>query len=247
MSWLPELCRLAKFRLSYWGAARRSEIILSAGMPRSGSTWLFNAARLLLCASEDPSSGWIGDFACLPKKPLMLLKVHDHDPFLARHARTILYSYRDVRDALASSKRKFATEPTLELARQWLISDRRWREQATFVLRYESMLADPARSVRDLARALKLPVADADAVCRQLGQVEYQPARAGLGSYDRETLLHPGHVTDGRHRSWDGWLDRALVRQIEDECGDWLAENGYDEPRPSGSGEPTCATCSNAP
>ena len=77
MTRLPELFRLAKFRLSYWGAAQRSEIILSAGMPRSGSTWLFNAARLLLRANGEPSSGWIGDWSSLPRKPVLLLKVSE--------------------------------------------------------------------------------------------------------------------------------------------------------------------------
>jgi hypothetical protein len=40
-------------------------IIFSAGMQRSGSTWLYNAARLLLTNSpltrEITSYGWIGD------------------------------------------------------------------------------------------------------------------------------------------------------------------------------------------
>lgn len=230
MGRLSDLWTRAKFRLSYRGAALRSRIILSAGMPRSGSTWLFNAARLLLQSHDTPSSGWIGDWATLPRRPLMLVKIHEHDPFLARHAHGILYSYRDIRDALASGKRKFGIEPTLELARHWLASDRRWRAQATFTLRYESMLTDPESTVRALARSLRLAPDDAKFILPQLHQVDYQPDRARPGSYDRETLLHPGHITDGRHGSWRGWLSPALVRQIEDECHDWLVENGYQAP-----------------
>ncbi len=227
MSWLHELFNRHRFRLSFWRAARRSTIILSAGMPRSGSTWLFNAARLLLQAHGDTSSGWIGDWASLPRKPVMLIKVHDYDPFLARHARVILYSYRDIRDALASSKRMFHTEPTLALARHWLDCDRRWREQATFTLRYESMMVDPSRSIAALARTLHLPGVDPKQVHRQLAQLDYRPDRTEPGTYDHKTLLHPNHITDGRHGAWVGWLNPTLLHQLEDECADWLADNGY--------------------
>ena len=87
-------------------------------MPRSGSTWLYNAARLLLRRAPqggaDLSGGWIGDWRRLPKRRRLLLKVHEFDPFLAKKARLVLYSYRDLRDALASCRRKFDIEPSLE-------------------------------------------------------------------------------------------------------------------------------------
>ena len=228
MSGVREFFERAKFRLSYWNVARRSSIILSAGMPRSGSTWLFNAARLLLQQNGDLGSGWIGDWARLPRRPSMLLKVHDHDPFLARHARVILYSYRDIRDALASSKRKFQTEPTLELARHWLASDQQWRARAAFTLRYESMIADPVQAVAELAQALRLPHVNPELIQRQLMEVDYQPLRAtGPAEYDGETLLHPGHISDGRHGTWNQWLSPMLTRQLEVECGEWLTNNDY--------------------
>ena len=40
------------------------QLILSAGIPRSGSTWLYNAARLLLSAGGQDSleAAWIEDY-----------------------------------------------------------------------------------------------------------------------------------------------------------------------------------------
>jgi hypothetical protein len=212
---------------SFKTAARHHSIVLSAGMPRSGSTWLFNAARLLLRERSDVSSGWVGEWTNLPRQPTMLVKVHDFDPVLAKHARVVLYSYRDIRDALASSKRMFRTEPTLEAARQWLQWDHHWRSRADCMFRYESAQADPLDAIERLAQALDIPVADPELIQRELMRVEFQPRRSGPGQYDRESLLHPGHITDGRHGSWKGWLSPALLQQIERECGDWLVANHY--------------------
>jgi hypothetical protein len=227
---LSELIQRGRFRWSYARAARRTRIVLSAGMPRSGSTWLYNAARLLLSSRDEPSCGWIDDWARLPVGRVMLIKVHAFDPFLARGAGIILYSYRDVRDALASSKRCFGVEPSVELARQWLDADRQWRARADFVMRYESMLADPRSVVGELARVVNISPIDPDEILEQLAQLDCRVAHTGAGGYDVETLLHPGHITDGRHGSWDGWLSPALLREIEDECADWLTANEYAVP-----------------
>jgi hypothetical protein len=231
MSRVRELLRRGCFLLSYSLTSLRSTIVLSAGMPRSGSTWLFNATRLLLrqrCRGDcDLSCGWIGDWTNLPRRAWMLLKVHDYDPTLARHARLILYSYRDVRDALASARRKFGTEPTLDLAQHWLAADRRWRKKAAFTLRYESMLADPARTLRELARTLHLPLRDPEALLGRLTALEFRHDRATDGGHDGETLLHPGHTTDGRHGTWLSWLNPDLLRQLEEEFSSWLRGNGY--------------------
>jgi hypothetical protein len=225
MSPLATFFRRVKFRRSLRAASRRSTIILSAGMPRSGSTWLFNAARLLLNnAGRDVGSGWIGDWATLPKKMWLLLKVHDYDPYLVENARIILYSFRDLRDALASSKRKFGTEPTMAQSRHWLEADRQWRQQASFVLRYESMLTDATSLITDLTAALQLPEVDSQETLAQIARIN---TPNGGDAYDPETLLHPDHITDGRHGTWQDWLAPEFVRQIEEEFRDWFEENGY--------------------
>ena len=112
--------RLIDF-IDFYRVSTTSKIILSAGMPRSGSTWLYNAARLLLISSSSVgnnlSSGWIEDLGTLSKKEVMLIKIHDLPKFLSKKSQIILYSYRDLRDALASSKRKFGNEPSMDKAK----------------------------------------------------------------------------------------------------------------------------------
>jgi hypothetical protein len=169
------------------------------------------------------SAGWVGDWRSLSPGRTVLLKLHDFDVFLARHAAVVLYSYRDVRDVLASTRRKFGCQPTLEDARRLLDQDRLWRASAHFTMRYESMLQNPQALARDLTAALGVTDCCPGTVAEEVGRLPAPDA----DSYDRETLLHPGHVTDGRHGSWHGWLAPELLARLEAEFGDWLSANGY--------------------
>jgi len=45
--------------------------------------------------------------------------------------------------------------------------------------------------------------------------------------HHRENLLHPNHITDGRHGSWHGILNENLVRQLESDYEWWFKLNGY--------------------
>jgi hypothetical protein len=225
---LRKLAGHGRFGVEYLLCSLRSTIVLSAGMPRSGSTWLYNAARLLLRAKEGSrlGCGWIGDWQSMPRKSVMLLKCHDYQWLLTQRAAIVLYSFRDVRDALASNKRKFATEPTLDLTRTWLDHDRRWRKSADHVLRYETMLGNPEAALKNLAQVLEV----ADAPIAELAQeLKGLHARVGARKFDYhpENLLHPEHVTDGRPLSWHGWLTSDLVRRLEMEFPEWFVANGY--------------------
>ncbi|MGF1580346.1 MAG: hypothetical protein ACFCD0_13365 [Gemmataceae bacterium] len=204
----------------------RPTLILTAGMPRSGSTWLYNTVRLLLESSlghpDRLASGWIHDWPKLPQRETVLLKVHDFDVHLADRSRLILYSYRDIRDALASSVRKFGTVPTLDLARKWLAQDQTWRNAATFVMRYETMIHARAQVCDQIANALGIPCCPTN-IIEQVQQLNC-PSRT---EYDPTTLLHPNHVTDGRHGTWRKWLSESLVKELELEFREWFEVNDY--------------------
>jgi hypothetical protein len=196
-------------------------------MLRSGSTWLFNGARLLLRAQGPLGSGWIGHWDTIPRQPTMLVKLHDYDPWVARHAGTIVYCFRDVRDAVASLQRRFGIPATVERAEAWVAADRQWRNHAQLCLQYESIMADPAAALCALAEVLRVPCPDPVGLATQLRELPDAPVEARPGEHDPETLLHRGHVTDGRHGSWTTELSPALVREIESACGAWLVEHGY--------------------
>lgn len=105
-------------------------LILSAGMPRSGSTLLYNILRetLEIRWGNRLSSGWCGDIFQLPKGDAFLIKTHNIDNYYKYRAKHIFYTYRDVRVASVSSIRKFNDTPSIESIRcvinQYLIAQK---------------------------------------------------------------------------------------------------------------------------
>ncbi len=218
-----------------WLASRRARMILAAGMHRSGSTWMFNAARLLLQRSgtEKLMSGWIGDVDVLKgEKTVILLKAHRFEPFAARHASTVLYSFRDIRDVLASLKRFSGVEPNIEDTRKQIRRDLQWRPVADFAMRYEDMVKNPSVTLRRLAHVLDVENYDADDILTELGSMSYSstPSKSENHRHNPDNLLHKSHVTDGRHGSWHSWLSAELVQQIEVEFSEWLSKHNYPLP-----------------
>ena len=180
-----------------------THLYLTAGMPRSASTWLYNAVRLILrrCGHDDLGAGWVGDFNTFKRHATVLVKIHDFQPVLAQHATGILYSFRDIRDSLASSLRKFGTQPTFERAAKLLEQDRIWRQQAGFLMRYEDMMRKPAVMIGRLAAFLHCAEVDPADIGRQIDGFDFASGPPQDGPYNRENLLHRGHITDGRHGS----------------------------------------------
>lgn len=207
-------------------------IVLSAGMPRAASTWLFNAARLLLTSQpfiteRNFSYGWVGDLPNIPARKNMLLKIHDYHPQLVAQSAIILYSYRDLRDTMASFERHFGREPQLSDADHLVRQYELWTQVAHFVMQYETMRQDRESTLIQMAQALRVPLADPAALVNELDAMRYESPGSKTAGFHRTNLFHPQHITDGRHGSWKGQLDPKLVKAIETRYGEWLAKHGY--------------------
>ena len=101
-----------KSNLKYYLASQKGKLITCAGMERAGSTWLFNATRLLLMSSNKYVYGfWIDDFNFAKfmlkakLKSHLLLKTHKYIDSLEKHSSIILTSIRDLRDVATSLAR----------------------------------------------------------------------------------------------------------------------------------------------
>ena len=204
------------------------KLIVTAGMPRSGSTWLYNTVRLLLerTGKLDIGAGWIGDFNSFKNHDVVILKIHYYEPVIANNAAMILYSYRDIRDALASFKRKFGNEPTIERARKFILNDKKWREKSPFIMKYETMIASQEETAERIARFLGITNVDCNRIIKDINTMSYEKGEKNE-VYNMENLLHKNHITDGRHGSWDSYVTKDLVNQIKNEFNDWLKSNGY--------------------
>lgn len=207
------------------------QLILAAGMNRSGSTWLYNAARLLLMTKYPDgnglSYGWVGDFKRIPKeKRCVLVKLHEYEVDMVALSDFVLYSYRDVRDVLASAQRAWGAAPSLTAADRHIEQCRAWTKVANLVVRYET-ISEPTPVLQQLAQALDIKSADPSALAQALDRLSYDGDGPKGALYHGENLMQPGHRTDGRHGSWVGALDGALVREIERKHRDWFRQFGY--------------------
>ncbi len=96
-------------------------VVVAAGMPRSGSTWQYNCARLILkhLGLSNVTTGFVDTessffFNLMDEEQgsrVFLIKAHRFVVRLAQRADVILTSHRDLRDVFASLRDHCATTP----------------------------------------------------------------------------------------------------------------------------------------
>ena len=203
-------------------------------MCRSGSTWLYNAVRLLAkhARVSGLAAGWITDRKKLLAHKNTVIKIHEFDAALASPKNVILTSHRDLRDVAASLSRIFKMVFSIDALRATVAAHDKWSRVADFELHYEDLLGDQMRELQRLARALRLPDAvvrriDLPQVLEELSREKFTEERSTRQRFDSVNLLHDGHITDGRHGSWEGILSAEAVGSIEREFRPWLEKRGY--------------------
>lgn len=213
---------------------RCDRLVLAAGMPRSGSTWLYNAVRLLSEeAGGDVVAGWIGDRdgarsgACDD----LVVKLHAADPKFAGRANFIFSSRRDLRDVGASIRDMGWAKSDKGVLRQ-VAKVRRahafWEARADLDIDYRDILEKPRELLKRLAAILRIPVDEA-ALARieaKLSRLAAEAARM-TPQHDAVNLMHATHRFDGRAGSWRERLSPGLAAAIVEEHGDWLRRYGY--------------------
>jgi hypothetical protein len=205
-------------------------LIVAAGMPRSASTWLYNVVRLVLISkigSENVNCGWIDDVSLCSEKEYTLVKIHNFDPDLVKKADKIVYSFRDVRDAMASMQRKFAVAPSLQEADSFIEQYELWVKHADYAMKYESMIECEKREIERIAASIGMADVDAEGIMRQLSGLSYESGGNASGAYNKENLYHKGHITNGKAESWQEAVSGDLELRIENKHGAWLKELGY--------------------
>ena len=217
---------------------RCDRLILAAGMPRSGSTWLFNAVRLIVEADGGAAFAcWVGDLGSSAPGVCddLIIKIHNADPKLARRANFVFSSHRDLRDIGASIREMGWAKSDNGVMRQ-VAKVRRahafWSAEADLDVAYAAILRRPLKILRRLADILRIPADDA-ALKRINAELKGLSAdsRRMTAQHDAVTLMHQGHRKDGRAGSWRERMSEELAGRIVAEHGDWLGAHGYlDEP-----------------
>ncbi len=205
--------------------------VICAGMRRSGSTWLYNAVRMILASCGGVYARFEDDQDIAECRRMaveqQVAKAHRFGAELLFGATCILVSHRDLRDVAASAvRRKLVVDLPVEVVRfltKTVIDEYQiWEPYAQFDLAYESMRENTPGAVGTIAGVLGVTV-DPEAVARNIDAL---PLPNGKDP-DREVLLHPGHFTDGTVGGYKKTLGEETVRAIEAVFGEWMLRKGY--------------------
>lgn len=172
--------------------------IIVAGIYRSGSTWLFNAVRLLMLSEGHTVNS---KFFAYPlednfDKDCNIIKVHYYYPELFQKADIVITSYRNYKDIIKSMKaqNEKGLDPQFANAGNWQDLDEfigwllRWNMKSRYMMEFDDLINNKRKVVEDLHIALKLTKASVEDVLEQLQNMK--PPKVGL---DKETLLTSTH------------------------------------------------------
>lgn len=208
------------------------EYVIAAGAYRSGSTWLYNAARLALSLAGHSVYGRFYDGTYDPEDPARfhVVKVHRFEDEVLEVARVVLTSIRDPRDIGASAVRRGLIESTPEAVVSFveeavLDGYERWRPHAALAMRYEELHGGQAPEILRRLLAVLEPLGVTGVSVDELER-ELESLRPGA-RYDRETLLWPNHLTDGRVHGYRDTLSAEAIAAVEARLGAWMSANGY--------------------
>ena len=174
-----------------------AQVVVVAGVPRSGSTWLFNAVRLLYAlGGRKAYTAWCADYrpADHADYEVHVVKLHDLEQMTFEHD-LVLTTQRDVAEQLASLLRMGWLDEDAEQIREAAEGHRKlarqWQNRSDCGIRYEDIMARPEAAILQLAAVLGVActVQQAQEIASQLAILPSPTS----GSYDPETLLHPEH------------------------------------------------------
>ena len=212
--------------LWYWNQFGSKKIIYSAGIPRSGSTLLFNILRVVLEMEykDHVSSCWIEEIDKKSVNKINLIKTHHLNKIDMLRANRTFYTYRDIRDVLVSRLKMFDREPTIEIVRYHIQLHQLVERMGCHTVKYETMITFVEGTIHDVANVLGLKV-DPLAVMKKLPSPK--KSKAPDNGHDKDTLLHEGHVTGTKNREWEDVLPKELQKQIHSEFEWWFQKYGY--------------------
>ena len=204
----------------------RVRVILAAGAIRSGSTPIFNIARLLLKQAGEPfTAGWIDDISELPEETA-LIKIHEWHPELAERANVVLTCHRDLREvarSLAAIGWLRTGSEAFEQIDNIVRNQTQWKVVAALDIGYENMIRDWNATVAKLASVLGVDesCANFDAIAREVSEMSGPTAFIHGRRYDPITLMHRNH------KSGENVQYSEIEKEIHQRFLRWQLEHGY--------------------
>lgn len=236
------------------GFPSQPRLIVTAGLHRSASTWVFNVIRELMVdgiGEERVLALYADQAAAVPADSddrHVLLKSHSGGPgwtdLIAQREAPVLLSIRDPRDAAISLTQSFNVP--FHQSVQALAADCRLALQiadtARTVLRYEDRFFDRPETPSVLAASLCL--SPSPGACDMIfARYRTESVRAfaatmphleedrlvvgGDMMFDRVTQIHRTHIGDTRSGKWQSLLSKDTVQRLNQIFAPFLERFGY--------------------
>lgn len=152
-----------------WPVLSDNHLILCAGPERSGSTWLYNAIRLLYLEARVPcDSYWMARLSRekleqrLAARPpaMVLVKTHEWQPGyneFVHLAKYVVLTHRDLRGVIASYRR---VKWEVAIPDAYVSEHLEWCKRSTLDLAYEDIMRQGKEVLRTLASHLQLELGE---------------------------------------------------------------------------------------
>jgi len=158
---------------------------------------------------------------------------------LNRKANLVFTICRDLRDVIASTKRKnppFKNGNVIEIGKNHLKWYNDWVEKSNYEFKYESYKQNPIKIINEIAEVLGFEV-DAEKVHKQAESLKDNKNLPKLGLRDNEkekvefykdTIMAEHHITNnGKIGGHKDNLTPKEIKLIETHFKSWLTKKGY--------------------
>lgn len=221
-------------------------VYFAAGIYRSGSTWLYNAMRLMLEAKY-PGQVYCsapGRYDRQDPRPVHLTKVHMPSEVEEVVPDFVACSHRDLIDIARSLGRigKFGMSdpyPIIEHMQEIIRMHRHWAGQAKFQFAYHDMMSEPLAVLAGLHEAMGLKLSNnvLMTIHRQLGDMAERVSKTLViprGDKREDdyvfvcepvSLYHSGHISSPNAPPPP--MPQATERLVRTILAKWLREHGY--------------------
>lgn len=159
-------------------------MIIVAGLLCSGSTWLFNACRLLSNLPGFWIDDWNGSLDCV-------VKIHYWNEPLSQKAEHILTSHRNLKEVQQSINRRGWSEDKLLL--KHLDSYIKWNKISDYNMDYAIMMHSSKIALREIAESINVKNYNEDFILNYLKTMKYNPKNSKGKHYDSINLMHLNH------------------------------------------------------
>lgn len=202
--------------------------IICAGIPRSGSTRLYNILRLGLEQNfplEEINAQWINSF--VPGDHHNILKIHDFKKRWLDWGDFIFTTRRDLRYIAASAVDLMprgtykTTGCILQMCKEILDMYEAWDEHTDYELVYEDFHNNKEKVVRTIFGILGLSV-DINKLLHDLEMI-----RNSEKDFNKTTLMHFKHISENTNKHYSKRLTQEQYEAINLTYRDWLDSKDY--------------------